>query len=62
MLRKPPSAKQGRLAKRSKITVLCDFWLIYAYPDWKDQNSADPPLLKCFCTVKGKGTLAPYQS
>lgn len=32
MLRKAHSEKQARLAKRSKITVLCRVWLINTYP------------------------------
>ena len=32
MLRKAHSEKQARLAKQSKITVLCRIWLIHIYP------------------------------
>jgi hypothetical protein len=39
MLRKAHSEKQARLAKRSKITVLCRVWLIHTYADGKDRNS-----------------------
>jgi hypothetical protein len=60
MLRKAHSEKQARLAKRSKITVLCRVWLIHSYPGLEGPKFLAVRSIESFCTVEGKASLPPF--